>query len=173
MNDDGKSVEDRKIEETGETGTQTVEKNEVKTFTQDEVDSIIKDRLKKYPSKEELKDFKNWKESQKTAEEKQAEKEAEYQKALTDKEELEKEIKVLKAGVNKEDVDYVVFKVSKQEGDFDKNLANFLKDNPKFTNLEPKIIKKVGSSFDMSGKTQTNQNETNSIMNDLIRSARD
>ena len=35
-----------------------------------------------------------------------------------------------------------------------------------------KTIKK-GSSIDLGGKPQSNENQTNSIMNDLIRSARD
>ena len=60
------------------------------------------------------------------------------------------------------------------EGDFKENLGKFLKENPKYLgNDEPKIVKKVGSSLNLSGKEQTNQNETNQTMNDLIRSVRD
>lgn len=48
-----------------------------KTFTQDEVNTIISKRLaeqqKKMPGKEEMEAFKKWQEGQKTAEQKQAE----------------------------------------------------------------------------------------------------
>ena len=43
---------------------------------------------------------------------------------------------MLSAGVNKDDADYVLFKVSKMEGEFDENLAKFLKDNPKYLKQE-------------------------------------
>lgn len=129
---------------------------------------------KKMPSKEELKAFKEWQETQKTAEQKQAGKETEYQKTLIRNTELENENKVFKAGVEKDSVDYVAFKVSKMEGDFEENLKKFLKDNPKYLeNSEPKIVKKVGSSVNLGGKSQSSENQTNQIMNDLIRSARD
>lgn len=161
------TVEDEKINGTGEV---TQPENEVKTFTQEEVDSMIKKRLEKMPSKEELKSFKEWKESQKTLEEKQAEKELEYKNTLSRNTELENELKAFKAGVVKEDIDFVVYKVSKMEGDFEENLNQFLKENPKYTTGETKIVKKVNSSFDLSGKNQ--QTDSNSIMNDLIRATR-
>ena len=88
--------------------------------------------MKGMPSKEELKAFKKWQESQKTAEQKQTEKEAEYQKAISEKETVLQENKALRAGVNVEDVDYVVYKVSKMDGEFDDNLADFLENNPKY-----------------------------------------
>ena len=130
-------------EETGNVDTQTTEKNEgqaEKTFTQEELDKIVQDRLdrekKKMPSKEELKAFKDWQESQKTAEQKQAEKDAEYKKTLEELNNLKQTNAVLSAGVNKDDADYVIFKVSKMEGEFEENLAKFLKDNPKYLKQE-------------------------------------
>lgn len=175
MEENKETVEDVKIEETGKGVTQPKNEEETeKTFTQEDVDKIVKERLKKMPSKEELKAFKDWQETQKTAEQKQAEKETEHQKTLLRNTELENENKVFKAGVEKDSVDYVAFKVSKMEGDFDENLTKFLKENQKFLgNNETKIVKKVGSSMNLSGKTQSNENQTNQIMNDLIRSARD
>lgn len=138
-------------EGTGNVDTQATQKNEgqasEKTFTQEELNKIVQERLdkekKKMPSKEDLKAFKDWKESQKTEAEKQAEKEAEYQKALNELNTLKQTNAVLEAGVNKDDADYVLFKVSKMEGEFDENLAKFLKDNPKYlekelTQTEPK-----------------------------------
>lgn len=134
MEEKKETVEDVKIEETGKEVTQANNNEEEteKTFTQEDVDKIVKERLKKMPSKEELKAFKDWQETQKTAEQKQAEKETEYKKTLSEKESLVQENQVLKAGVNIEDVDYVVFKVSKKEGDFEENLQEFLKENPKY-----------------------------------------
>ena len=138
MEEKKETVEDVKVEETGGTVTQTEDKTEEieKTFTQEDVDKIVKERLKKMPSKEELKAFKDWQEAQKTVEQKQAEKETEYQKTLSEKESLVQENLVLKSGVNIDDVDYVVFKVSKKEGDFGNNLQEFLKENPKYLKNE-------------------------------------
>ena len=162
-------------EGTGKVDTQTTNQNEgtevdVKVEAQKMADAIVAKKLKGMPSKEELKAFKEWQESQKTAEEKQAEKEAEYLKKDNLISDLEKENAVLKAGV-KEDIDYVLFKVSRMEGDFSENLAKFLKENPKFTSSENKEIKTVGTSAKLDGNSRT-ENSTNQTMNDLIRSAR-
>ena len=131
------------------TVTQTVSKIEgkaEKTFSQEEVNAMIKKEnakiLKKYEDVD-LEAYKEWQESQKTAEEKQAEKDAEYQKTLNELNTLKQTNAILEAGVNKDDADYVLFKVSKMEGEFDENLAKFLKDNPKYlekelTQTEPK-----------------------------------
>lgn len=111
-----------------------------KTFTQEELNKIVQERLdkekKKMPSKEDLKAFKEWKESQKTAEQKQAEKDAEYKKTLEELNTLKQTNAVLEAGVNREDADYVLFKVSKMEGEFEENLAKFLKNNSKYLKQE-------------------------------------
>lgn len=133
---DEKTVEGN--EETGKVETQTTEKQnegaetDVKAEAQKIADAMLAKKMKGMPSKEELKAFKEWQETQKTAEQKQAEKETEYQKALSEKESLIQENQVLKAGVNIDDVDYVVFKVSKMEGEFEENLEKFLKDNSKY-----------------------------------------
>ena len=139
-------------EGTGNVDTQTTNQNEgqaEKTFTQEELNKIVQERLdkekKKMPSKEDLKAFKDWKESQKTAEQKQAEKDAEYQRTLNELNTLKQRNAVLEAGVNKDDVDYVLFKVSKMEGDFDENLTKFLKDNPKYKESEPEGQKATGT----------------------------
>ena len=149
---------------TGNVDTQTTNQNEgqasEKTFTQEELNKIVQERLdkekKKMPSKEDLKAFKEWKESQKTEAEKQVEKDAEYQKTLNELNTLKQTNAVLEAGVNKDDADYVLFKVSKIEGDFEENLTKFLKDNPKYlkqeTQTEPKAtgtsVKSISSKND-------------------------
>ena len=157
------TVESTNTEVTGNVDTQTTEKNEgkaevdLKAEAQKIADAMLAKKMKGMPSKEELKAFKNWQESQKTAEQKQAEKEAEYQKTLNELKTLKQTNAVLEAGVNKDDADYVLFKVSKMEGDFDENLAKFLKDNPKYlekelTQTEPKAtgapVKSINSKND-------------------------
>lgn len=142
-NQNANTVESTNADGTGNVDTQTTDKNEgqaEKTFTQEELNKIVQERLdkekKKMPSKEELKAFKDWQESQKTAEQKQAEKDAEYKKTLNELNTLKQTNAVLEAGVNKDDADYVLFKVSKMEGEFEENLAKFLKDNPKYLKQE-------------------------------------
>ena len=128
--------------ETETTTTDEVENNseEVvkKTFTQKEVDNIVKERLAKakkgIPSKEELTKYNEWKESQKTQQDKYDElvkKDGEKDKAISD---LQKENEILRAGVHdSDDVEFILYKVGKMEGDFSDNLKNYLADNPKYT----------------------------------------
>ena len=157
------TVESTNTEVTGNVDTQTTEKNEgkaevdVKAEAQKIADAMLAKKMKGMPSKEELKAFKNWQESQKTAEQKQAEKEAEYQKTLNELNTLKQTNAILEAGVNKDDADYVLFKVSKMEGeDFEENLTKFLKDNPKYLKqvetTEPKAtgtsVKSISSKND-------------------------
>lgn len=150
---------------TGNVDTQTTNQNEgqasEKTFTQEELNKIVQERLdkekKKMPSKEELKAFKDWQESQKTEAEKQAEKEAEYQKALNELNTLKQTNAVLEAGVNKDDADYVLFKVSKMEGEFEENLAKFLKDNPKY--LKQELEKQEHKATGAPVKTISSKND--------------
>lgn len=145
------TVEDVKVEGTGDAVTQTEQKTEeaVKTFTQDEVNTMLKKEKQKAEKKYEGIDvakYKEWVESQKTAEQKQAEKEAEYAQKDTTISQLQKENAVLKAGVkDADDIDYVLFKVSKIEGEFEENLAKFLKDNPKYLGQELEERKATGA----------------------------
>lgn len=151
MEEKKETVEDVKVEETGDAVTQTEQKNEEKaekTFTQEEVNSMLKKEKQKAEKKYEgidITKYKEWQESQKTAEQKQAEKETEYQNTLSKNESLMQENQVLRAGVNTDDVDYVVFKVSKMEGEFEENLAKFLKDNPKYLGQELEEHKATGA----------------------------
>lgn len=141
-NQNTNTAENKEVEGAGNVDTQTTEKNEgkaevdIKAEAQKIADAMLAKKMKGMPTKEELKEFKDWQESQKTAEQKQAEKEAEYQKTLNELNTLKQTNAVLKAGVNKDDADYVLFKVSKMEGDFEENLAKFLKDNPKYLKQE-------------------------------------
>ena len=108
-----------------------------KTFTQADVDRIIAERLQreraKLPNDDELKAYREWKKSQQSEAEKAAEREKEYQALQSKSIELERENAVIKAGVKADDAEFVIFKVSRMEGDFKKNLDRFLAENKKFT----------------------------------------
>ena len=133
--------ENETIVETATTTTAQVENKStevVKTFTQEEVNGIVKDRLAKaqkgIPSKEELAKYNEWKESQQSQQEK-------YDNLVKNSSEkdhtisiLEKENAVLKAGINDQDeVEFICYKVGKMDGDFKENLTQYLADNPKYT----------------------------------------
>lgn len=130
--------------ETETTTTENVENNSaevVKTFTQDEVNAIVKERLAKaqkgIPSKEELTKYNEWKESQKTQQDKYDElikNDAEKDSTISN---LKKENLVLKSGVTDTDeIEFIVYKVSKMDGDFEDNLKQYLTDNPKHIKKE-------------------------------------
>lgn len=116
------------------TGAEPVQKTEPKTFTQEEVNSMIAKERKKMPSKEELTEFKEWKENQKTNEEK-------YAEILKDNEKLKKDLAysenksvVANAGVDSKFQKFVLSEVSAMEGDFEENLTKYLKDNSQYLN---------------------------------------
>ena len=163
MNNEKETVQDEKIEDTEKTVTQPEDKTEeeaVKTFTQEEVNSMLKKEKQKVEKKYEgidLNKYNEWIESQKTVEEKQAEKEAEYQKTLNDLQMKDKTIAILRAGVKSEDEDYVLFKVSKKEGEFNENLEKFLEENPKYLssvdNREENQEINLGGSHEGKGNT--------------------
>ena len=103
--------------DTAETGADTQETTqEEKTFTQAEVDNLLKERVarlkKEQPSKEELKAYNDWKESQKTEEEKKNEALTNAEKARLAAEEkataLEAKVTCLSKGVVADSVDDVV-----------------------------------------------------------------
>lgn len=154
------TVEDVKVEETGKVGTQanenTVEETTVKTFTQEEVNSMLKKEKQKTEKKYEgidIAKYNEWVESQKTVAEKQAEKEAEYQRMSNELTTLKNTNAVLEAGVNNKFVKFVSFEVSQMEGEFNENLAKFLSENPEYMQgkelNEPKAtgapVKTIGS----------------------------
>ena len=125
-------------EKTEVTVTEPVEKTE-KTFTQDEVNAMILKETNKLNKKYEgvdLQKYKEWEESQKTETEKQTELTQNLASTTNERDSLKKENQVLRSGVNADDVDYVLFKVSKMEGEFEENLENFLKENPKYLQRE-------------------------------------
>ena len=131
------TVEDVKVEGTGENKVATEVKEEVKTITLEEAQKMVNGALaKKLPPKEEMDAFKQWKESQKTEADKQAETLKELETLRQEKLNAQRENALLKKGINNDDIDYVMFKVGKMDGEFDDNLVEFLKENPKFTAKE-------------------------------------
>ena len=89
---------------------------------------------------------------------------------------LEATNKVISAGIKPEFAKFVASEVLGQETDtidFDTALKAYKAKNPQFNTETTIVRKKVGSSLSLDGKEQTNQEETNKTMNDLIRSVRD
>lgn len=144
MADQAKTTEDTQDTTPKEAETQDTAEKQEKTFTQAELDKVIADRLAreraKMPSAEKLKAFDEWEKAQKTEVEKQAEREAELAKVKTDNETLRRENLAYKAGVNADDLEFVVWKVGRMEGDFEANLKGFLEENKKYTEPETKTV---------------------------------
>ena len=120
-------------------GEQPVEKTE-KTYTQEEVNALDKKLKEKYEKKYagiDLKKYKEWEDSQKTEAEKQTERAQEFAKLQAEKDSLEQLTKIYDAGVTgKDNVEFIQFKVSKMEGDFDENLKTYLDEHPKYLQKE-------------------------------------
>ena len=139
------------------TVTQTVNKTEAKqeekTFTQEEVNAMLAKEKKNLPSKEDLKAFNEWKEAQKTDEDKRKEEVIKMQNLQVDNDFKTQMVEIMKKGVSYEDAEFIQFKLSKKEGDFEENLENYLKDNPKYTQKEEeKKSETTGFSQNNTGK---------------------
>jgi hypothetical protein len=142
------NVEGIKTEETG-AENQTAEKIDtvdVQAEAQKIADAIVAKKLAKMPSKEELQKYKEWEESKKTETEKQTEELQKKAQIENENNQLKNEIKLLKKSIKVEDIDYVLFKLSKLEGDFDENLEIFLKENSKYTKEEVKETNGVATN---------------------------
>lgn len=168
-------MDDKDLTKNEEVVTQdNTNKDEGKPFkvfeTQEEYQNAVNKMFRdKLPPKEELEAYKNWKESQKTQEQKYADLSVELEKSKNSNNNYEHLIEVIDKGVSKEFREFVADKVGKMEGDFSKNLNDYLKNNPKF--IETSQIKTVNTSPKLNGGTN-NLSSTNQIMNDLIRSSR-
>lgn len=138
---ENENVQENNVEvettETENTDTQTVEENEsaFKVFkTKREYDDAFnKMKASILPPKEEMEEFKKWRESQKTQQDKYDELVKQDTEKDTTISNLQKENLVLKSGITDSDeVEFIVYKVSKMDGDFEENLKDYLTDNPKF-----------------------------------------
>ncbi|NOW85316.1 hypothetical protein B0H39_003197 [Clostridium beijerinckii] len=154
------------------TGEGEGEKQEDKTFTQADVDKMIKDRLarekKGQLSKEELKAYQDWKDSQKTDSEKKEEAIKNAEKAKQAAEEkaasLEAKVTCLSKGVSPTALDDVVVLAKVMISDdvtIEQAIDKILEKYPHFkgettTEEDQKGFKKVGSGGG-KGKTTTNE----------------
>lgn len=131
-----------------------------KTFTQTEFDEALRKAIarktKDMPSKEELDKFKEWQDQQKSESDKLVEKEKEHLKVISERDSYKYENIALKAGIKEEDLDYVIFKVLKSEGEFEDNLKEFLQANPKFVAQEEVQTKSTGTI----ARNQTQETES-------------
>lgn len=160
-------------------GTVSTAIEQEKTFTQEEVDRLITNRLererKKYPGEDELTAFRTWKESQKTEQEKlngltkeRDDAKNDLAAALEKINEYEHEKYLISKGVPSEDVDYFAFKISKLVTDkknFEQAAEEFLKE--KSPGKEPKVRVDITAGLS-GGKSTATPNEA---MNALIRNA--
>lgn len=143
-----------------------------KTFTQADVDRLIKERLarekKGQPSKEDLEAFNNWKESQKTEEEKKNEALTNAEKAKLAAEErantLEAKVTCLSKGVLADSVDDVVILAKamvSEEVTMDQAVDKVLEKYPSFKGAhqqdENKGFIKIGAGD--TGKQKENVND--------------
>lgn len=161
-------------QETVENQEKVEETGAEKRFTQEELNSFLKREKEKLtktlPSKEELQAFRDWKEQSKSNEDKIAEMSVELSNAKKDSEKLSHILEVTDKGVSSKFRKFVASEVENLEGDFNTNLEKYLKDNPDFVKSK-EVIKTVNTSPKFKGG-ENSENSTNSIMNDLIRSAR-
>ena len=150
---------------------------EVKTFTQEEVNSIVEERLakakKNMPTKEELQQYNEWKETQKTEQEKINDKINQLQTnnvTLTNENsQLKAQLEVLNSNAKKEFVRFVtseVLAMVNDTTDLKTAIKSYKKDNPQY--FGDTVIKKTQTSPSLNAggdKPQT----TNDIMNSILR----
>ncbi|NOW84285.1 vancomycin resistance protein YoaR [Clostridium beijerinckii] len=156
----GSSEADENLDNDDKTEESTEENKEEKTFTQEEVNKLLKDRIarekKGQLSKEELKAYQEWKDSQKTEDEKKNEKltQAEIKAKEAEERALLAETKVtcLSKGVNATSVDDVVVLAKAMVSDdvtIDQAIDKVLEKYPHFkgeaATEEQKGFKKIGA----------------------------
>ncbi len=158
------------------TDTDDVQANtepERKSYTQEELDTIIEKRIARdrrtRENTPEFKAFKEWESSQKTADEKNSELQKNYDNALSELAILKAEKKVLNANCQNEFAEFVASKVLAMGDDFENNLADYKKDNPQY--FGETVVKKVATSPSLTGTAATG-NTTNDKMNSVLRGAR-
>lgn len=110
--------------------------NGAKTFTQEELNQIVQERVarekKGMPSKEDLEEFNKWKDSRKTIEEKSLEKDKTIEELNSKIKNLECMGKLAAKNVDSKFQKFVFSEVSSMDGDFDTNLDKYLQDNGQY-----------------------------------------
>ena len=142
---------------------------EEKTFTQAEVDAIINKRLAKerkgQPSAEELTAFRAWKAQQEP--EQKGPTQSDLDSALADMEMTRRENWLLRKGIDPEEVDYYVYRISKEmdgETDFEDAAEEYFKKHKQRQTVR----------MDTGARLNSNRGSKsiNDTMNDLIRNAK-
>lgn len=152
------------------------EQKEEKTYTQDDVNKMIKDRLarerKSQPSKEDLEAFNNWKESRKTDEEKRNEALKNAETKVKEAEErasnLEAKVSCLSKGVNANSVDDVVILAKSMVSDditIDQAIEKVLEKYPSFKTQQVQEEKK---GFKIGSETKDQKQLSNEALSKIF-----
>jgi len=139
--DNGQGADTQAAKETE--GTKETTTVDVKVEAQKMADAMLAKKMANMPSKEALAKFKTWEDSQKTETEKQTQIQAENLKTEKERDSYKMENQVLKSSVDPDKADFVVFKVSKLEGEFEENLKTFLEENPEYVGKNEEATKAV------------------------------
>lgn len=157
-------------ERTEAQGTEQEQHEEERTFTQAEVDELINKRMarvkKGLPTDEELTAFREWKSKQNPEQEKKATSD-ELETAKMEAEMTRRENYLLRKGVDPEDVDYYVYRISK-EMDGDTDFEDAAEDYLKKHNKKSSVRMDTGARLNSGAKSKS----PNDAMNDIIRNAR-
>ena len=148
---------------------ETEQEQEGRTFTQAEVDELINKRMarvkKGLPSDEELTAYREWKAKQNPEPAKATPDELET--ARMEAEMTRRENYLLRKGIDPDDVDYYVYRISKEmdgETDFEDAAEDYLKKH----NKKNPVRMDTGARLNSGAKAKTG----NEAMNDIIRNAR-
>ena len=159
-------MEDERIESQE---TKQEQEQEERTFTQAEVDELINKRMarvkKGLPSDEELNAYREWKAKQNPEPAKATPDELET--ARMEAEMTRRENYLLRKGIDPDDVDYYVYRISKEmdgETDFEDAAEDYLKKH----NKKNPVRMDTGARLNSGAKAKTG----NEAMNDIIRNAR-
>ena len=154
-------VENTKIEETK---NEVIKDLVVKTFTQEELDEIVKSRVARekenIPNDVDLKGFKQWKKDQQKT---NIVKEVEDNSLLN---ETRSELELYKLQAQPEFMEFLISKISKDGNDFKATAEEFKKNNPQYF-CTPKS-RKFSSAPKLNGNVKTAQT-TNELMNSFLR----
>ena len=167
-------MEDNK--DTNVVDNEVVKDEATKTYTKEDIDNSFNAGVKKasteWQKDEKYKEFLAWKKTNQSDSEKIASLELDKSSLANQVKSLEAQLKVSGSDVKKEFSKFVTSEVMglvNDTTDFDTALKNFKKDNPQY--FGEVVVKKVQSSPNLNGGTSQNQT-TNSIMNDILRNAR-
>ena len=165
------------MEDNKDTQVDTVEKETTqKTYTEEDIQNSFNAGVKKasteWQKDEKYKEFLNWKKNNQNDSEKLAELQTSNQTLTQENAYLKASIKVASSDVKKEFSKFVTSEVMglvNDTTDFETALKDYKKNNPQY--FGEVVVKKVQTSPNLNGGTNQGTT-TNSIMNDILRGAR-